>query len=71
MPDSKDRSPAPLVAGVDYYWKGNLVVFTAAYHLNRGYCCGMGCAHCPYDYESVPEPLRSQLHEKEKNNKSS
>ena len=71
MPDSKDRSPAPLVAGVDYYSKCYLFVFTSAYHLNRGYCCGMGCAHCPYDYESVPEPLRSQLHEKEKNNKSS
>jgi len=24
-------------------------VFTAAYHLKRGYCCGNGCRHCPYD----------------------
>jgi hypothetical protein len=23
-------------------------VFTAAYHLKRGYCCGNGCRHCPY-----------------------
>ena len=67
MPDSNPSS-APLTEGVDYYWKGSLVVFTRGYHLNRGYCCGMGCAHCPYDYESVPEPLRSQLHEKEKDN---
>jgi hypothetical protein len=24
------------------------VVFTAAYHLNRGTCCGNGCRHCPF-----------------------
>lgn len=24
-------------------------VFTAAYLLDRGYCCGSGCRHCPYD----------------------
>ncbi len=26
---------------------GNLV-FTAAYHLKRGSCCGLGCRHCPF-----------------------
>ena len=26
-------------------------VFTAAFHLKRGYCCGNGCRHCPYDGE--------------------
>jgi hypothetical protein len=24
------------------------MVFTAAYHLKRGSCCGSGCRHCPY-----------------------
>lgn len=24
------------------------IVFTAAYHLKRGYCCGSGCRHCPW-----------------------
>jgi hypothetical protein len=24
------------------------VVFTAAYHLKRGYCCENNCRHCPY-----------------------
>jgi len=24
------------------------LVFTASYHLKRGYCCGSGCRHCPY-----------------------
>ncbi len=23
-------------------------VFTAAYHLKRGNCCGNQCRHCPY-----------------------
>jgi len=32
----------------DYYFEGPLMVFTAAYHLKRGYCCGSGCRHCPY-----------------------
>jgi len=37
------------------------MVFTAAYHLKRGYCCGNGCRHCPYDFEAVKEPKRSLL----------
>lgn len=24
-------------------------VFTALAHANRGYCCGNGCRHCPYE----------------------
>ncbi|MCE2740331.1 MAG: DUF5522 domain-containing protein [Sphingobacteriales bacterium] len=24
------------------------MVFTANYHLQRGYCCKNGCRHCPY-----------------------
>jgi hypothetical protein len=25
-----------------------LFVLTAAHHLGRGRCCGLGCRHCPY-----------------------
>jgi hypothetical protein len=33
----------------DYYLNAQgLLVFTAKYHLKRGYCCGSGCKHCPY-----------------------
>jgi hypothetical protein len=32
----------------DYYFEGLSIVFTAAYHLKRGYCCNSGCRHCPY-----------------------
>ncbi|MFP5228448.1 MAG: DUF5522 domain-containing protein [Acidobacteriota bacterium] len=38
----------PLVEGDDYYREGPYVVFTAAYHLRRGTCCGSGCRHCPW-----------------------
>jgi hypothetical protein len=34
--------------GEDYYREGAFVVFTARYHLRRGYCCESGCRHCPY-----------------------
>ncbi|MGN6437824.1 MAG: DUF5522 domain-containing protein [Agriterribacter sp.] len=37
------------------------MVLTALYLQKRGYCCGKGCTHCPYQYENVPEPRRSQL----------
>jgi hypothetical protein len=34
--------------------EGQKFVFTAAYHLKRGYCCNSRCRHCPYGRESVP-----------------
>jgi hypothetical protein len=37
------------VEGEDFYWEGGFIVFTRLYHLKRGYCCGSGCRHCPYD----------------------
>lgn len=34
---------------------------SAAYLLERGYCCGNGCKNCPYNYKNVPSPRREQL----------
>lgn len=31
--------------------QSGLFVMTAAYLSNRGWCCGSGCRHCPYDKE--------------------
>jgi hypothetical protein len=42
------RPEQPLIEGEDYYAEGGTIVFTAQYHLRRGYCCGRGCRHCPY-----------------------
>lgn len=44
----QDRSPREL-APEDYYIENGLLVFTQAYHLKRGACCGSGCRHCPYE----------------------
>ncbi|PYS84591.1 MAG: hypothetical protein DMF67_04330 [Acidobacteria bacterium] len=41
-------SPPPWKEGEDFYREGAFVVFTARYHLRRGYCCESGCRHCPY-----------------------
>jgi Family of unknown function (DUF5522) len=55
-------SQKTLIESVDYYInKDGHMVLTEKYHLEKGYCCGLGCLHCPYDYDNVPEPLRSEL----------
>jgi hypothetical protein len=41
-------APRPPLEAEDYYMEGPCMVFTAAYHLKRGCCCGSGCRHCPY-----------------------
>lgn len=43
-PDEEDRDE-------DYYFDGPYLVFTAAYHLKRGFCCQSGCRHCPYGFQ--------------------
>ena len=50
-----------MIEGIHYYIdpKGKWV-FTAAYHEARGYCCGEACKHCPFDYEAVPEPIKTR-----------
>ena len=59
-----------LIEGIDYYIdEEGFIVLTEQYHQEKGYCCGMGCLHCPYEYENVPEPRRSiLLNKKNKNN---
>ena len=43
-----------LQEGHDYYMDGPYLVFTAAYHLKRGYCCASRCRHCPYGNAPTP-----------------
>ncbi len=47
--------PTSPVEDADFYWEGAALVFTARYHLRRGYCCGNGCRHCPYRHEKEDE----------------
>lgn len=39
----------------DYYYEGEYLIFTAAYHLKRGTCCGSGCRHCPWEKDRAQE----------------
>jgi len=51
-----------LIEGIDFYYNDDgLMALTEKFHLDRGYCCGSGCRHCPFNYDRVPEPRRSQL----------
>jgi Family of unknown function (DUF5522) len=51
-----------LIEGEDFYYsEEGYIVLTEKYHLEKGYCCGNGCRHCPYEFENVPEPHKSQL----------
>jgi 2-iminoacetate synthase ThiH len=52
---------------VDYYTnKDGLVVFTEAYHLKRGTCCGNKCLHCPYNHKNVPKVQEKKRLQKSK-----
>lgn len=54
----------PLEENIDFYYnEQGYVVLTEKYHRERGYCCGNGCLHCPFDYENVPEDKKSRLRE--------
>ena len=51
-----------LKEGVDFYYTPErYMVFTEKFHLEKGFCCGNGCRHCPFNYINVPEPQRSEL----------
>ncbi|MFM6982690.1 MAG: DUF5522 domain-containing protein [Chitinophagaceae bacterium] len=45
----------------DYYLnEEGLLVFTEAYHLKRGYCCGCACKHCPYQHVNVTKKKQNE-----------
>lgn len=53
---------ATLVEGEDFYYnEEGYIVLTEKFHIKKGFCCGNGCKHCPFKYENVPEPKRSEL----------
>ena len=55
-------SQPELIEGIHFYInKDGYIVLTEKYHLEKGFCCGMACLHCPYEYENVEEPQRRLL----------
>ena len=60
MADSTNKPHNAIVLdSEDYYYDGPYLVFTAAYHLKRGECCGSHCRHCPYGL--APESAEDHL----------
>ena len=48
--NSKPQKKQKFIEGVHFYYNDTgLMVMTAKYHLDRGYCCGNSCIHCPYN----------------------
>ena len=55
--DQADGAALPKILPGDFYFDGSAMVFTAAYHLRRGYCCDSGCRHCPYGVVKLKSTL--------------
>jgi len=47
-PGGESQTASQTLDQEDFYYEGPYLVFTAAYHLKRGYCCNSNCRHCPY-----------------------
>ena len=56
MEPNPPSAAQPELAPEDYYFEGPYLVFTAAYHLKRGTCCGSRCRHCPYGLAPAGAP---------------
>ena len=64
------KSDANFIEGIHFYLnEDGYTVLTEKYHLQKGFCCGNGCLHCPYNYKMVAEPYKSRLIAKRKNEK--
>ncbi len=50
MKNSEEQRVKPKKLDPSHFYEENgRVVFTEQYHIDRGYCCGNGCRHCPYE----------------------
>lgn len=45
---SEDHNKKTETVDKAYYFENGFCVFTEKFLLQRGYCCGNGCRHCPY-----------------------
>ena len=50
-----------LIEGVDFYFENGLMVLTAKFLRDRGYCCGNLCRNCPYSKEDQRKALKKKL----------
>ena len=52
-----------VIENIHYYLENGKVIFTQQFHLDRGFCCGNKCRHCPF----YPKHLKdtTKINEKE------
>lgn len=61
LPKNKKMKKALFDDNEEFYVNSDgYQVFTAEYLMKRGYCCGNGCLHCPYQYKNVEDPNRRE-----------
>ena len=52
--EQSESWPIPVLKeNLHYYMENGFMVFTEAYHLARGRCCGNACRHCPFEHANV------------------
>ena len=55
------KSRKDLIEGEDYYVsEEGYWIFTAKYHLDRGFCCDNNCLNCPYVYSDRDNPKKKK-----------
>ncbi len=45
----------------EFYMEQGKFVLTEWFLWRRGYCCGNGCRHCPFEHEAVPEATKANF----------
>jgi hypothetical protein len=58
-----------LIEGVDYYIENGFFIMTEEFHQKRGFCCGNGCRHCPFDPKHIKHNTNLKPQEGKKNEK--
>ena len=52
---SQIENSSSLTEDTDFYFEDGLMVLTKEYLEKRGFCCGNGCRHCPFEHINVPD----------------
>jgi hypothetical protein len=64
-PERSEENPNPkrreLIENLDYYFEKGLMVLTEHFLLERGYCCGNGCRHCPYQIQDAKKKNNREI----------
>lgn len=59
----KDVPALELRLKKEAYTEDGMYVMTEGYHLERGFCCGSGCRHCPFwpKYQKGNKTIKDEI----------